>query len=239
MSVQQHDVTFSPVPGSWLARLRAIAPVPACAAAALAVLLYAGTLDNPFVYDDYRLIVENPSIQSQSGVLAILARDVTRPLVSLSYAVDTAIWGTSPFGYHLTNVLLHALNVVLAFWVAFCAADDWRRRGGGTHGFAPAPTVVATVTAVLTAAHPVMTQAVGYVTARSELLYGAGFLASLLAARQWMRTGGRWRTASIALWIAALLAKEAAAMLPVVLWCYDAWLMDGEPETRSRRVKGL
>jgi protein O-mannosyl-transferase len=240
---------------SWFATLRTVAPVPAGAAAGLAVLLYASSLDNPFVYDDYRLIVENPAIQNLSSVLTVLARDVTRPIVSLSYVADTAVWGTSPFGYHLTNVLLHALNVVLAYWVAFFAADDWRRRNaaGRPEGlqprtaedpqlrtrFAPAPAVVATVTSALTAAHPVMTQAVGYVTARSELLYGAFFLAALLAARQWMRAGGAWRLLAIALWVVSLLAKETAAMLPLVLWCYDAWLIDGDRDAYRRRVKGL
>jgi len=67
-------------------------PVPAAYAALGAVLLYANSLNNPFVYDDYRLIVENPTIQNLRGVLPILVRDITRPLVSLSYAADTAIW---------------------------------------------------------------------------------------------------------------------------------------------------
>jgi hypothetical protein len=215
-------------------------------------MLYASSLDNPFVYDDFRLIVENPAIQNLSGVLTVLARDITRPLVSLSYVADTAIWGTAPFGYHLTNVLLHALNVVLAYWVAFVATEDWRRRTqGGTEGGSkdpqprnpqprlPSPKVVATVTSVLTAAHPVMTQAVGYITARSELLYGAFFLGALLAGRQWMREGGAWRPIAIALWVVSLLAKETAAMLPLLLWCYDAWLMDSGREAVWRRAKGL
>src|SRR6185503_9391407 len=75
-------------PGSWLVTLRRIAPVPASASAALAVMLYASTLDNPFVYDDFRLIVENPTIQNLSSVLTVLARDATRPVVSLSYVAD-------------------------------------------------------------------------------------------------------------------------------------------------------
>jgi len=225
--------------GSWLMTLRRIAPVPASASAALAVVLYASTLDNPFVYDDFRLIVENPAIQNLSSVLTVLARDMTRPVVALSYVADTAIWGSRPFGYHLTNVALHALNVLLAYWVAFFAADDWRRNGGGAHGFAPSPTVVATVTSVLTAAHPVMTQAAGYITARSELLYGTFFLGALLTARTWMRAGGWWRSITIPLWLLALLSKETAGMLPVVLWCYDAWVIAGDRDARWQRVKGL
>ena len=226
-------------PGSWLITLRRIAPVPASASAALAVMLYASSLDNPFVYDDFRLIVENPAIQNLSSVLALLARDVTRPLVTLSYAADTVIWGTSPFGYHLTNVLLHTLNVLLMYWVAFFASDDWARGGGGRFSFTPSPTIVATVTSFLTAAHPVMTQAVGYIAARSELLYGACFLLSMLAARRWMHDKGPWRSIAVALWGCALLAKESAAMLPIVLWSYDAWVIAGDGHARWQRVKRL
>ena len=218
--------------------LRSWLPLPAVCAALAAVLLYASTLDNPFVYDDFRLIVENPALQGTPDVRLALLRDITRPLVSLSYVADTLLWGARPFGYHLTNVLLHTINVVLAFWVAFCAAEDWRRKGSGPPGIGPSPGVVATATSVLVAVHPVMTQAVGYITGRSELLYGLFLLLSILAARRWMRTG-RGRVAVVGCWILSLLAKESAAMLPLVLWCYDAWLMDDGGAATWRRVKAL
>ena len=207
-------------------------------AAVLSVLLYASTLDNPFVYDDFRLIVENPAIQTLTDIRTVMVRDITRPLVNLTYISDTAVWGTRPFGYHLTNVVLHALNVVAVFWVAFWAAEDWRRKGGGRFGFSPSPRVVAGATGLLVAAHPIMTQAVGYVTGRSELLYAFFFLLSWLAARRWMHAGGWWRSATLLLWLLSVLSKETAAMLPVVLWCYDAWLIP-EDAGRARRIKGL
>ena len=208
-------------------------------AAVLSVLLYASTLDNPFVYDDFRLIVENPAIQTLSDIRTVMVRDITRPLVNLTYISDTAVWGTSPFGYHLTNVVLHALNVIAVFWVAFGAAEDWRSRGGGRYGFSPSPRVVGIVTSLLAAAHPIMTQAVGYITGRSELLYGLFFMLSWLAARRWMLVGGWWRSAALVLWVLSVLAKETAAMLPAILWCYDAWLIPDGHGNRMRRIKGL
>ena len=167
------------------------------AAAVLRVLLYASSLDNPFVYDDFRLIVENPAIQNLSGVRTVLVRDITRPLVNLSYVIGHSGLGHSPLRLPPDQRLLHALNVIAVFWVAFGAADDWRRRGGGRYGFSPSPRVVATATSLLVAAHPIMTQAVGYITGRSELLYGFFFLLAWLAARQWMHAGGWWRSAAV------------------------------------------
>ena len=168
-----------------------------------------------------------------------MVRDITRPLVNLTYISDTAVWGTRPFGYHLTNVVLHALNVIAVFWVAFGAAEDWRSRGGGRYGFSPSPRVVGLVTSLLAAAHPIMTQAVGYITGRSELLYGLFFLLAWLAARRWMHVGGWWRSAALLLWALSVLAKETAAMLPVILWCYDAWLIPDGDGNRIRRIKGF
>ncbi len=85
-----------------------------------------------------------------------------------------------------------------------------------------------------------MTQAVAYVTGRSEVLYSLFFLASLLAARQWMRAGGWWRSVSFLLWVCSLAAKESGGRyFPLVLVCYDAWLMDGDGAARRRRIMRL
>jgi len=93
----------------------------ACAAAAVAaaVVVYLNALHNPFVYDDHHTVVENASIAHLGDLRAIVLHDVTRPLVNLSYAIDRRAWGTTPFGFHLTNVGLHALNVLLLFALAW------------------------------------------------------------------------------------------------------------------------
>ena len=81
----------------------------ALAALAIAVLawaVYINSLTNPFVYDDYRLIVENTALTQPGNLRLVIWRDVTRPLVNLSYAADVAIWGLRPLGFHVTNLLL-------------------------------------------------------------------------------------------------------------------------------------
>ncbi len=72
--------------------------LPAGCAALLAVLVYLNALDNPFVYDDFPLIVENTSILNASNIRSVLERDITRPIVTLSYALDTWLWGQRPLG---------------------------------------------------------------------------------------------------------------------------------------------
>ena len=63
------------------------------AAVALAGAVYLNALDNPFIYDDYRLVALNQSLRDLSNLRAVFWHEVTRPLVNLSYAIDRAIWG--------------------------------------------------------------------------------------------------------------------------------------------------
>ncbi len=208
----------------------------AAAAAALAGLLYTNSLTNPFVYDDYATILQNPAIDQLGDPWAVVKQAPTRPLINLSYALDRALWGREPFGFHLTNVLLHMLNVLLLFAFARRAAIDHRDRPG-----ADAPTgsadAIAAGAAILFAIHPMMSESVGYISGRAELFAASFVLLCLLAASRWMRGGGvRYWAATVACWLGALLSKEVAAMLPLVLIAYDRWLVAGVPSERRRRL---
>ena len=183
----------------------------ACGGAALlAGVVYVNALHNPFVYDDYHTVAANPSIERVTNIRAIVLHDVTRPIVNFSYAVDRALWGAAPLGFHVTNVLLHMLNVVLLYQLA-------RRLAEGRHAG-----LVAGATAMLFAVHPMMTEAVGYISGRSEVLCTTWFLAGLLCGRRWMRgDGAAWAMLTVGFWVAALATKETAAMFPFVLFACD------------------
>jgi len=140
----------------------------ACSAAVVvAGLVYLNSLHNPFVYDDVLSVVNNTSLTDPT-LRSVLMQNVSRPLVSVSYVIDHAIWGREPFGYHVTNVLVHMLNVALLFLLARGIALDRRRvHGADEDRWA---TVAGAVAAMLFAVHPMMTGAVGYVSGRSDLL---------------------------------------------------------------------
>jgi tetratricopeptide (TPR) repeat protein len=235
----------------------------------MAALVYLNALDNPFVYDDHRVVLGNYSIRDLSNLRALFLNDVFRPVVNISYALDYAVWGLNPFGYHLTSVLLHMANVVLLFVLVRTLAGDARSmgtaRGEVSHaapdsskvgkkqkagpsvvGAAPGPDVPATANAAAFAAaavwavHPLMTQAVGYVSGRSEVLCALFFLPAFLLLRAWaFGKGTRWLVSGLACWTLALASKEVAVMLPVVLLTYD-WLLpsafDAGTKTRLRRL---
>lgn len=192
----------------------------AWAAAGTAVAVYANTLGNDFAYDDIPLIVNNPAVR-QFDWRAIWLRGywshVTggggnyRPLTITTFALDYRLWGLRPFGYHLTNILLHAANVA---WL-FVLLRRYRLRG-----------LTAGLAAVLFAVHPVHTEAVANITGRAELLgmfFGGLMWWVWLAGRQGGAVGWTWRWGAAAAYLAAVLSKENMLVLPAALFVAE-WL---------------
>ena len=195
------------------------------AAALLAGFVYLNALHNPFIYDDYHTVVANASLQDVANLRAIILHDITRPLVNFSYAIDHALWGGRPMGFHVTNVLLHMLNVILLFGLAMRLTQD---------------RLVAFAAAALFGVHPMMTEAVGYISGRSELLCATWFLLGVLSGLRWMNgDGGQWAVLTVGLWGVALATKETAAMFPFVLVACDWWTVAGRAAERRRRFLTL
>ena len=175
------------------------------AALALAVsLVYAPTLGNELVWDDIPHIADNPRIASLGAASTYLSGPegtYYRPLVFLGFALERAAWGPAALGYHLTNLLLHVANTLL---VAFIA----RRSGlsGGT----------ALLAAAVFGLHPLQSEAVAYVSGRTDLLMTMGALlswAALLQPGSAMVRGGAAATAGAL----AMLSKESGYAL-LLLW---------------------
>ena len=208
----------------------------------LAGLVYVNVLDNPFVYDDHRLIVENRSLLYPTDLLGLLLHESTRPVMNLSYAIDRFLFGPEPFGFHATNVGLHMLNVGLVFLLIRRVTEDRagrrsRDEHGGPDGRRPPVPLAASIAALLFAVHPMMTQAVGYISGRSEVLCATWLLLALLAARRWMYGGGMgWLAVTGSLWLVAMGTKETAAMFPFALILFDRLLCSGSAADHRRRL---
>lgn len=217
-------------------------------AAALAGLVYLNALNNPFVYDDHDTVVANPSLTNVRNVRFVLVHGAFRPLVNVSYAADRLVWGYRPFGFHLTNVLLHMVVTVLLFAFLRAAMFDAARKlaelAPVTRSRPPstsqAELYAAFTGAALFAVHPLMTEAVAYVSGRSELLCATWFLLTILLARRAILHGNVIAAAAaFATGALALASKEVAAALPFVILAYDWLLLPGTERERRRRFWGL
>ena len=205
-------------------------------AVVLAGAINANALRNPFIYDDYRLIVENRAMAGHMSLGVLLGLDATRPVATMSYAADRLVWGSGPFGFHLTNLVLHMLVVGLFALLVWRLADDLRNSSAQSAS-SVRPEIAAPVAAMLMAVHPSVAVAVGYISARPEAICAVFVLLALLSARRWMLDhGGIWLGAAVLCWLIALGAKETALMFPFLALAYDRWLLPDAPLSRRHRL---
>lgn len=181
-----------------------------------------------FVWDDQFLVVDNPAIRELGNSRSFFCDPATmgtpeggtrvalfRPLRNFSYALDHALWGLQPAGWHFHNVLLHLFNAVLLYGLLRrCCKIEAAWAG-----------------AALFLVHPVVSETVSWVSCRDDLL-AVSFV--LLAALAWCEAvqadqkGHRpilWWGVVAMLYVLACLAKIQAVVLPVLLLAVSGLLM--------------
>ncbi len=233
----------------WAAVLAGVALV------ALVWAVYHPALGHGFIeYDEQAQVVRNPLVRSLSpGNLARIFSSRSDssyyPVRLLSFAVDYAVWDLDPTGYHLTNLLLHAANVLLLYGLALRllrrrrrpdSPDCASRAGGGVW-----PAAAAALGAGLFALHPVVVEPVAWVGGREELLMVFGALACLhchLRARRSERAAGRvtgravaWHGGAVLGGIVACGSNVVGAAVPAVVTVYD---LLSRPRPPARRIAG-
>jgi tetratricopeptide (TPR) repeat protein len=180
------------------------------------LLCYLPALAAGYIWDDDYYLTANPVLREAGGWLRLWQPGVTvqyYPLVFSSFWLEYRIFGDAPFGYHLTNVLLHGGNAWLVALLARRLVLPW-------------PWGIA----LLFALHPVHVESVAWITERKNvlsawfyLLAAIGYLdceAARAAGRPW-----RWRHALASLaFVAALLSKSVTCSLPAALLLAFAWL---------------
>lgn len=191
------------------------------------IATFAPTLDNGFLtlaFDD-AIILDTPALHELSArsVRSIATEFVHAhyvPLTFLSLAIDHAFWGLDPRGYHLTNIVLHALTGTLVFWFARRIAPSL---------------FVAAVAALLFTVHPLQLEAVSLAIQRKTLLSGALFFATFLFYQRWVERRRRSDyAAALLIFAAAALAKPIVVCLPALLVLYDVCFVDGRVRLRDK-----
>ena len=186
----------------------------------LTVTAYLPALRAGFVWDDGFYVTENSTLRSVEGLQKIwtqpgIASQQYYPLVFSGFWAQYHLWKLQPFGYHLVNILLHALNAVL-LW---CVLRRLKLPG-------------AWWAAAIFALHPVQVESVAWITEFKNVLSGLFSLLSLLAFLRFhplslpeTTTTRDWRFYALAvlLFLCALLSKTAVCCLPVVIVLLIWW----------------
>lgn len=199
-------------------------PQAAIFVAVLACVAFLNSFGGQFVFDDVHEIERNPWLEPLLPPWQAMFtghRLPARPLPYLSFAIDRAIWSVRPFGYHLTNLVIHVIAAVALFDLVRLALLSPRLGGRWADRAVPLAMVIAMIWAV----HPLQTQAVTYIYQRIESLTGMFSLVALAAfaeaaVRGWPRS---WLLGSAAATAAAMASKENAVVLPFLILAYD-WL---------------
>ncbi len=196
-------------------------------------------LSFPFLYDDIGMLSENTFLEEPGNLSQVLSGGTLgdsrvingrRPAVLVTYFMDRALYGLQPAGWRVTSLLLHLGSVALLMGLL------WRLTG---------KRYMTVATGVLFALHPVLTEAVHAPGFRADVLCLLFMLASIhcllktdshAAAKHpdLLRVGSGWILLAL-----ALLSKETAVVMPVLLGAL-MWLFPSSfPEARRSRLNAL
>lgn len=213
------------------------------AALALAgTLAYASSFDGVFVFDDDEAILTNPFAHRLWPLWEALKAPVestlvTRPVPSLTVAVNWALGGDEPWGYHAFNLAVHVLAAAALFGVVRRTLE----LPGCRERFGRASLSLAFAVALLWLVHPLQTESVTYVIQRVESLMGLFYLTTLYCAIRAM-TGARrglWSVLAVLACLLGMGSKEVMVSAPLLVLAYDAIFVARSPREALRARWGL
>lgn len=181
---------------------------------AITSAVYLPSIDGAFVLDDVTQ-VRDPLVLRPFDAGALAWLKSWRPVTSATFAFNFASSGLATRGWHVTNVLIHLVAVLLVWRLARVLLARAR---------VERPEGPSLAVAAIFALHPLQTEAVSYVVQRGESLASALYLGALLVLFEREEAEGAWRrgwllAAAIGLHVLGLLTKPIAATLPA------AWLL--------------
>ena len=197
------------------------------------MFVYANAMRGEFVYDDNRQIARNALIQDNAHIGTALVSDVWafkgggaiaasnywRPTFISWLIGNFRLFGLQPAGWHMTNLLLHLVTVMLGY----CLARGLRLGKP-----------IAAAIALVFAVHPAHVESVSWISGSPDLLLAPALLGSLLVVPSLVDSAG-WRpwTAALGLYAVALGAKEVAMIFPAIVFVRMWRRFDEEPRTRA------
>jgi len=206
----------------------------------VSIIAYLQTVTHEFTYDDIHIVRDNPQIISLANIPELFRsnywghsdqfrdQSLYRPFTMTTYALNHALHGMNPMGFHAVNVLLHALAVLVLFRLV---GHLFQRQA------------LAWAAALWFAVHPIHTEVVAAVVGRAELLSFLGaatcvwayFMAHAAAGRERPGEMAGWLCCSLLAYLVAMFSKESGAIAPAFIVLSEIvlagrrWLLRARP----------
>lgn len=216
------------------------------------VLAYLFSLNGAFVFDDRPNIVDNPAIYGIGS--AITDTFHSRVIGFITFALNYKIHGLEVEGYHIFNLVIHLVCALLVFWLVTLTFKTPFFKGSILAESRLTPLIVALFASLVFIAHPVQTQAVSYTVQRFTSLATLFYLLSLALYAKWRLATDRpeghsifvfkvtvdlgvkkafFYTAALIAALLAMLTKEIAFTLPVIVALWEFAFFNGPLKRRA------
>jgi tetratricopeptide (TPR) repeat protein len=202
----------------------------------LTIIVYLPVLGYGSVTWDDSEFLENPLVLDFTWInlkellTTFYYKAFSQPITIISFSIERMIFGASPFVNHLTNVILHATNSVLVFYLIYMLYQRMPATSTPnaalphallTAGVPTAGVLAAGVGGVLFAVHPLHVESVAWISERKDVLSTLFFLLSIICYLRYSEGRRYFYGLSLAAYVLALLAKLMVITLPVVLLLLD------------------
>lgn len=192
--------------------------------ALVSIVIYYNSLNAPFIFDSIYKIVQNPDIRELNNIKTKLIyrydkahktpnrNDPSRPLTYLTFTLNYHFGQLNTFGYHLFNILIHIFNSILIFLLTKKILF---------YTYKEATDIFPLFVALLFAAHPVNTNVVTYIFARSGSLATMFYFLSLLFFIKTFEGKKRVYIFSLLFCVLSFLSKPIAVTFPAIVLIFD------------------
>ena len=219
------------------------------------IIIYANTLEVPYVLDDQIAIEHNPLIRMaeitpKSIIDAAFGFGKSRPVPMLSFGINYFFGQDDVRGYHLVNMIIHIVNGILLFFLVKLSLTLSNRQPDGLRKLEPISiAILSFFTALLWLASPVQIQSVTYIVQRMTSMGAMFYLLALIlyargrisqrTAKQVDKSGLKhyyfWFAGCLVAGLLALGSKESTAMLPIFIFLYEWYFFQELDESWFKR----
>ena len=179
--------------------------------------IYSSSLNGQFIWDDDVLVKNNNYITEWSNADKLFAGRIStyfsgaglnfyRPLQMITYTADYSLWKLDVRGYHLTNILLHICVALLVYFFINALFSD---------------AFLACLTSVFFVSHPAHTEAVSYISGRSDSLSALFMILCFIFYIKTLHADNMaFNIITVLSYVCAILSRETSLILPVLFLLY-------------------